>query len=96
MVGVIQAFMTKVYQHCWKELVGLCAQEGIPNNTISVPLLAGFFIHLFRVGLAWYIMDTYHSATSAFLRLHYHHKVLNNAIIYKSHHHKALNNLIIC
>ena len=33
---------------------GWCTWQGVPNNTISAPTLAGFLVHLFKVGLAWH------------------------------------------
>ena len=45
-VGKTWASTTKVYQQCWKERVGWCAEEGVPNNAISAPKLAGFGVWL--------------------------------------------------
>ena len=42
--------MSKVYQQCWKEWAGWCAQQGVPNNAISAPKLANFLLHIFQVG----------------------------------------------
>ena len=58
---------TKVYQQCWEERAGCCAQEGAPNNTILLPnklvyFIYLFWIHLFRVGLLWHTIGIYHSA----------------------------------
>ena len=52
-MGETRAPKTKVYLQCWKEKAGWCAQEGVQNNAISVPKLADFVLHLFRVGLIW-------------------------------------------
>ena len=35
MIGAILVSRTKVYQQCWKEWTGWCAQEDVPNNAIS-------------------------------------------------------------
>ena len=51
MVGATQVSMSKVYQQCWKEWAGWCAQEGVPNSAISAPKLANFVHIYFR--LAW-------------------------------------------
>ena len=64
-----------------------CAQEGVPNNVISVPNLANFLLHLFRVGLAWCTIGIYHSAISAFLEPHNLHKASNHPVISKLMHH---------
>ena len=32
----------KVYQQCWKEWTGWCAQKGVPINAISASELADF------------------------------------------------------
>ena len=47
--GVTLASQTKVYQQCWKEWADWCAQEGVPNNTISGPKLckAAIFIPVY-------------------------------------------------
>ena len=50
--GATPASMSKVYQQCWKEWAGWCAQQGVPNNAISAPKLANFLVHLFQVSLA--------------------------------------------
>ena len=42
-VGATLASVTKVYQQCSKEWACWCAQECVPNNTISAPKLADFF-----------------------------------------------------
>ena len=34
LVGATQASTSKVYQQCWKEWAGWCAQQGVPNNAI--------------------------------------------------------------
>ena len=39
---------TKVYLQYWKEWAAWWAQEGVPNNSISEPILADFLLHLFR------------------------------------------------
>ena len=45
--GATRASTSKVYQQCWKEWAGWCAQEGVQNNAISAPKLADFwFIYL--------------------------------------------------
>ena len=74
---------SKVYLQCWKECVGWCAQEGVPNNAISAPKLADILVHLFRVGLAWHTVGIYHSAMSAFLEPHCLHKASNEPVISK-------------
>ena len=63
---------SRVYQQCWKEWAGWCAQQGLPNDAISAPKLANFLLHLFQVGLAWHTIGIYHSAISAFLQPHWH------------------------
>ena len=72
--GATLASTSKVYQQCWKEWAGWCAQEGIPNNSISAPKLADFLGHLFRVDLVWHTISFYCSAISAFLEPHHLHK----------------------
>ena len=78
-----QASTMEVYQQCWKEWAGWCDQEGVPNNAISAPKLAVFLVHLFRVHLAWYTIDMYHSDISAFLKPHHHQKTFSHSIISK-------------
>ena len=63
-LGATEASMSKVYQQCWKEWAGWCAQEGV-----SAPKLADFLVHLFRVGIAWCTIDIYHSTISVFWSL---------------------------
>ena len=65
-VGTTWASTLKVYQQCWKEWAGWCAQEGVQSNAISTPKLADFLVQLFRVGLAWPTACIYCSATSTF------------------------------
>ena len=55
-VGATQVSMSKVYQKCWKEWAGWCAQQGVPNNVISSPKLANVLVHLFQVCLAYIIL----------------------------------------
>ena len=70
--GATQTSTSRVYQQCWREWAGWCAQQGLPNNAISAPKLANFLLHLFQVGLAWHTIGIYHSAISAFLEPHPH------------------------
>ena len=81
--GATQTSMSRVYQQCWKEWAGWCAQEGLPNDAISAPTLANFLLHLFQVGLAWHTIGIYNSAISAFLEPHQIHKVSNHPVISK-------------
>ena len=78
-----QVSIMKVYQQCWKEWVGWCAWEGVPNSVLSAPKLADILVHLFRVGLAWHMIGIYHSAISAFLESHCIHKASNHFVISK-------------
>ena len=82
-VGANQMSTSKVYQQCWEEWVGWCAQQGLPNNAISAPKLANFLLHLFQVGLAWHTIGIYDSAISAFLESHQIHKASNHPVISK-------------
>ena len=66
MAGVTQTSKTKVYLQCLKQWASWCAQEGVPNNTTSVPKLAYILAHIFREGLPWCTFDIYSSAISAF------------------------------
>ena len=50
-VGATQTSTSKVYQQCWKEWAGWCAQQGVPNNAISAPKLAIFWYIYLK--LAW-------------------------------------------
>ena len=93
-VEVTWASMTKVCQQCWKEWTSWYAQEGVPNNAISAPKLADFWVHLFSIGLAWCIIGIYHAAISVLLEPHCHHKAPNHPLIsrlmhpfYSSSHH---------
>ena len=36
-VGATWVSISNVYQQCWKEWVGWCAWQGVPNNAISAP-----------------------------------------------------------
>ena len=47
-----QSSTSKVYQQCWKEWAGWCAQQGVPNNAISALKLANLFWFIY-LGLAW-------------------------------------------
>ena len=47
-VGATQMSTSQVYQQCWKEWAGWCAQQGLPNNAISAPKLANFCYICFR------------------------------------------------
>ena len=85
--GATQMSTSKVYQQCWKEWAGWCAQQGLPNNAISAPKLANFLLHLFQVGLAWHTIGIYHSAISAFLEPHWLHKASNHPVISKLMRH---------
>ena len=42
LAGATQASTLEVYQQCWKEWAGLCAQQGVLHNAISAPKLAYF------------------------------------------------------
>ena len=75
--------ISKVYQQCWKQWASWCAQQGLPNNAISVPTLANLLLHLFQVGLTWHTIGIYHSAISAFLEPHQIHKASNHPVISK-------------
>ena len=81
--GETPASTSKVYQQCWKEWAGWCAQQGLPNNAISAPKVANFLVHLFQVGLAWHTIGVYCSAISAFLEPHCLHKASNHSVISK-------------
>ena len=86
-VGATQASTSKVYQQCWKEWEGWCAQQGLPINTISAPKLANFLLHLFQVSLTWCTIGIYYSAISAFLERHQIHKASAHPVISKLMHH---------
>ena len=86
-MGATQTSMSRVYQQCWKEWAGWCAQQGLPHNAISAPKLANFLLHLFQVGLAWHTIGIYCSAISAFLEPHDIHKASNHPVILKLMHH---------
>ena len=77
----------KVYQQCWKEWAGWCAQQDVPQNAISVPKLANFFVHLFQVGLAWHAIGIYCSVISAILEPQHVHRASNHPVISKLIHH---------
>ena len=85
MAGATRASTSKVYQQCWKEWAGWCAREDEPNNAISAPKLAGFLVHLFKVGLAynWYILFCHFCL---FLEPHHLHKASNHPAISKLKH----------
>ena len=85
--GATQTSTSKVYQQCWKEWAGWCAQQGLPNDAISASKLANFFLHLFQVGLVWHTIGIYHSAISAFLQTHHIHKASYHPVILKLMHH---------
>ena len=70
--------MSKVYQQCWKEWAGRCAQQGVPNNAISGLKLANFLLHPFQVGLARCTIGKYRFAISTFLEPHHLHKACND------------------
>ena len=74
---------SRVYQQCWKEWAGWCAQQGLPSNALSAPKLANILLHLFQVGLAWCTIGIYQSAISAFLEPHRIHKACNHPVISK-------------
>ena len=78
---------SKVYQQCWKEWAGWCAQQGVPNNAISASKLGNILVHLFQVCLAWHTIGIHHSAISTFLEPHFLHKASNHPVISKLRHH---------
>ena len=88
--------MSRVYQQCWREWAGWCAQQGLPNNALSAPKLANFLLHLFQVGLAWHTIGIYRSAISAFLEPHRIHKASNHPVISKLMHHFYLQHPPSC
>ena len=60
----------------------LVCLRGCTKQCHFCPKLAIFLIHLFRIGLACYVVAIiYHSAISAFLEPHCHHKASNHPII---------------
>ena len=79
--------MSRVYQQCWREWAGWCAQQGLPNNGLFAPKLANFLLHLFQVGLAWHTIVIFRSAISAFLEPHCIHKASNHPVISKLMRH---------
>ena len=85
-VGSTWASTSKVYQQCWKEWAGWCAQQSVPNNAIPAPKLANFLAQLFQVGLAWHTTGIYHSAISVFLEPHYFHEASNHPVFSKLMH----------
>ena len=85
--GATGGFMSKVFQQCWREWAGWCAQQGVPNNAISAPKLANFLVHLLQVGLAWHTIGIYHPAISTFLEPHHCHKASNHPVISKLMQH---------
>ena len=84
-LGVTQASTSKGYKQCWKEWAGWCGQKGVLNNTISVPKLAEFLVHLLMAGLAWHSVGAYCSPISVLFCLEtcHHHKASNHPIISK-------------
>ena len=85
--GTTQSSPSKVYQQCWKEWAGWCAQQGLPINAISAPKLANFLLHLFQVCLAWHTIGICCSAISAFLEPPQLHKASTHPVISKLMHH---------
>ena len=81
--GATQVSTSQVYQKCWKEWAGWCAQQGVPNSAISALKLANFLLYLFQVGLALHTIGIYHSAISTFLEPHHLHRASNHPIISK-------------
>ena len=61
--GATQTSTSGVYQQCWREWDGWCARQGLPNNAISAPKLAIFFVTFVSggTGLAyhWYLSFGY-------------------------------------
>ena len=51
---------------------------------------------MFQVGLAWHTIGIYHSSKSAFLDLHWIHKVSNHPVISKLMHHFYLQDSPSC
>ena len=95
-VGATWASTWKLYQQSWKEWAGWCAQQGLPINAISAPILANFLLHLFQVSLAWHTIDIYHSAISAFLEPHWLHKASTHPVTSKLMHHFYLQHPPSC
>ena len=81
--GETRVSTSKVYQQCWKEWVGWCAQQGLPNIAIPAPKLANFLVYLFQVGVVWHTIGIYDSAISTFLQPHHLHKDSNHPVISK-------------
>ena len=83
MVGATQLFTSKIYQQCWKEWAGCCAQQGLPISALSATKLANFCYICFR--LAWpgiqlvYIVLLF----LLFLEPHWLHKASNHPVISK-------------
>ena len=74
-----------IYQQFWKEWAGWCAQEGAPNNAVSAPKLAAFYLiylwlDLLDVLLVFIIL-------LFFLEPHHHHKASSHHTISKLMHH---------
>ena len=95
-VGATQMSMSRVYQQCWKEWAGWCAQQGLPNNAISAPKLANFCYICFQVGLAWHTIGIYCFAISAFLEPLRIHKASNHPVILEPMHHFYLQHPPSC
>ena len=61
--GATQRSTSRVYQRCWKEWAGWCAQQGLQNNVISAPKLANFFVTFVSGGTGmayhWYLSFCY-------------------------------------
>ena len=61
--GAAQMSTSRVYQQSWKEWAGWCAQQGLPNNALSAPILANFFVTFVSGGTSmayhWYLSFCY-------------------------------------
>ena len=60
--------------------------KGCTKQCHFFPSISLFLFHLFGLGLAWHTIGIYHSAVSALLELHHHHKASNHPIISKLMH----------
>ena len=61
--GATRMSTSSVYQQYWKEWDSWCARQGLPNNAISAPKVANFFVTFVSDGTGlvyhWYLSFCY-------------------------------------
>ena len=80
-------WLQKSFPAMLKRMGRLGVQGGVAISAISALKLAGMWLHLFRIGLAWHTVGFFIYGILSILEPYCHHKASNHLIFSELMHH---------